>query len=208
MGALWIAQKFGRQAVFRGGLVLSLFVLAHIAVFDLVFLNPMWSHQRVGALPLVNVLLPAYGLPAVAGIFIARSLARTGRPDFARAANISAYVLGLAYLSFNVRQIFGGTYLDQSSIGNAEVYTYSAVWLIAGVALLFAAVLRKDFTMRVASLVLMLLTVGKVFLYDASELTGLWRVVSFLGLGLCLLALSWFYSRFVFVAAEAPAEVS
>ena len=62
--------------------------------------------------------------------------------------------------------------------------------------------------MRVASLVVMLLTVGKVFLYDASELTGLWRIVCFLGLGLCLLALSWFYSRFVFVTPETPAQAS
>jgi uncharacterized membrane protein len=56
--------------------------------------------------------------------------------------------------------------------------------------------------MRYASLVVMLLTVGKVFLYDASQLTGLWRVVSFLGLGLSLLGLSWFYSRFIFVRDE------
>ena len=51
---------------------------------------------------------------------------------------------------------------------------------------------------RIASLGILLLTVGKVFLYDASELTGLWRVFSFFGLGLSLLGLSWFYSRFVF----------
>ena len=41
--------------------------------------------------------------------------------------------------------------------------------------------------------------VAKVFLYDASALTGLLRVFSFFGLGLSLLSLSWFYTRFVFV---------
>ena len=35
--------------------------------------------------------------------------------------------------------------------------------------------------------------------YDATNLTGLYRVFSFMGLGLCLIGLSWFYSRFVFV---------
>jgi uncharacterized membrane protein len=34
----------------------------------------------------------------------------------------------------------------------------------------------------------------------------LWRVVSFLGLGLSLLGLSWFYSRFVFVSEKPAAE--
>jgi uncharacterized membrane protein len=78
---------------------------------------------------------------------------------------------------------------------------------VLGIALLFGATLRKDAIMRYASLAIMLLTVGKVFLYDASQLTGLWRVVSFLGLGLSLLGLSWFYSRFIF-ASEKPGLAS
>jgi uncharacterized membrane protein len=41
-------------------------------------------------------------------------------------------------------------------------------------------------------------TVSKVFLLDAGNLTGLYRVFSFLGLGLSLLAISYFYGRFVF----------
>ena len=121
---------------------------------------------------------------------------------------VPTFVLGFVYVTFSVRQLFGGAYLDSDRISNAEVYTYSAVWLICGVGLLLAAVLRRELALRIASLVVMLMTVGKVFLYDASELTGLWRVVSFLGLGLCLLALSWFYSRFVFITAEASAELS
>lgn len=56
--------------------------------------------------------------------------------------------------------------------------------------------------LRVASLAVMILTVSKVFLYDASELEGLYRVFSFLGLGVSLLGLSWFYTRFVFTTKE------
>jgi uncharacterized membrane protein len=37
-----------------------------------------------------------------------------------------------------------------------------------------------------------------LFLPDAGNLTGLSRVFSFLGLGLSLLAISYFYGRFVF----------
>ena len=51
----------------------------------------------------------------------------------------------------------------------------------------------------------MVLTVGKVFLFDASELDGLYRVASFFGLGLSLIGLSWFYSRFVFGGRAKPA---
>ena len=56
--------------------------------------------------------------------------------------------------------------------------------------------------LRYASLALTLLTVTKVFLLDAGSLTGLYRVFSFLGLGLSLLAISYFYSRFVFGGSE------
>jgi uncharacterized membrane protein len=52
--------------------------------------------------------------------------------------------------------------------------------------------------MRYASLAILLLTVTKVFLLDAGNLTGLLRVFSFLGLGLSLLGISYFYGRFVF----------
>ena len=74
------------------------------------------------------------------------------------------------------------------------------IWviLVFGIGLLILGTLRKDKMIRIASLLLMILTVGKVFLYDASELEGLYRVFSFLGLGLSLLGLSWFYTKFVF----------
>jgi uncharacterized membrane protein len=44
----------------------------------------------------------------------------------------------------------------------------------------------------------MLLSVLKVFLYDMKNLSDLYRVFSFLGLGVSLLALAWVYQRFVF----------
>jgi uncharacterized membrane protein len=75
---------------------------------------------------------------------------------------------------------------------------------VLGVALLFGAAIRKDITLRIASLVVMVLTVGKVFLNDASKLTGFWDAS---WLGLSIPGLSWFYSRFIFggKAEETPA---
>lgn len=206
LACLRLAARDQRVAVLWGGCALAVLAVARVVGFGLLLDNPLVAHELVGAWPLANALLLAYALPAAAGLAIARELAQTTMPKPATwAANIAAYVLAFIFVSLSVRQFYSGTYLDAHGVGSAEIYTYSAVWLIAGIALLFAAVLRKDMTMRIASLALLLLTVGKVFLYDASELTGLWRVVSFLGLGLSLLGLSWFYSRFVFVS-EKPAE--
>ena len=43
----------------------------------------------------------------------------------------------------------------------------------------------------------MVLVVLKVFLFDLSNLEGLYRIASFIGLGLCLVGIGWLYQRFV-----------
>lgn len=93
--------------------------------------------------------------------------------------------------------MFHGEYLNKYEISNFEIYSYSIIWLIFGIILLLFGALQQNQSIRIASLVVMILTVGKVFLYDASELTGLLRVFSFFGLGL-----SWFYAQFVFRKCE------
>lgn len=206
LAAFHIAGRFHRIAALWGGGALAGLALVRIVCLELLLQNPLWSHELIGAWPLFNVLLLAFALPALLGLLIARDLERDTALPFLWAAQIPAYLLAFIFVSLSVRQFYSGAYLDAAGVGSAEIYTYSAAWLLLGVALLFAAVLRKSMPMRIASLALLLLTVGKVFLYDASALTGLWRVVSFLGLGLSLLGLSWFYSRFVFVSDRAEPE--
>ena len=48
---------------------------------------------------------------------------------------------------------------------------------------------------RIASLVLILLAVCKVFFFDASGLEGLTRIGSFVALGFSLIGIGWLYSR-------------
>jgi len=62
---------------------------------------------------------------------------------------------------------------------------------------------RGSRMLRYISLGVIILTVGKVFLYDLAKLTGLYRVLSFLGLAVALILVSLLYQRFVF---RRPAE--
>jgi uncharacterized membrane protein len=203
--ALRAANWIKRESLFWSGFALAMIAAFRVIVLALVIENPLWSHQAVGTLPLLNGLLVIYALPALLIFLFGQELKPTIFGRWIEGVSIAAYLLGFFWLSLVVRQVFNGAHLDSGTIGNAEVYAYSVVWLAVGVALLFLAALRKDATMRFGSLGVMVLTVGKVFLYDASQLTGLWRVMSFLGLGLSLLALSWFYSRFIFVSKEPEA---
>ena len=50
---------------------------------------------------------------------------------------------------------------------------------------------------RIGSLVAMLAAVAKVFLFDASGLEGLARILSFVALGFSLIGIGWLYSRYL-----------
>ena len=86
----------------------------------------------------------------------------------------------------------------QGPTSEVEFYTYSLGMLIFGVALLVIGVAIQNRGSRMLSFVFVLGAVLKVFLWDAAGLDGLWRVLSFFGMGLSLLAISWLYARFVF----------
>jgi uncharacterized membrane protein len=72
------------------------------------------------------------------------------------------------------------------------------VWLAFGVALLFAGIALASQPLRLGSAAVVLLTVGKVFLIDLSGLTGGFRALSFIVLGLVLVGIGWLYQRLLF----------
>jgi uncharacterized membrane protein len=71
----------------------------------------------------------------------------------------------------------------------------SALWALSGLTALVAGLRRDDRALRLGSLALLLVTVGKVFLYDLAALTSLYRVGSFIGLGLLLLVAAAVWQR-------------
>ncbi len=71
----------------------------------------------------------------------------------------------------------------------------SALWAVTGLTALVVGLGRDDRALRLGSLALLLVTVGKVFLYDLAALTSLYRVGSFIGLGLLLLVAAGVWQR-------------
>jgi uncharacterized membrane protein len=72
-----------------------------------------------------------------------------------------------------------------------------AAWLLYGGGLMAAGIRLRDRALRASALAIIGIVTAKVFLVDMAGLTGLWRVLSFLGLGLMLIALGEVYRRFV-----------
>jgi uncharacterized membrane protein len=81
---------------------------------------------------------------------------------------------------------------------DAEQYTYWVAWLGFGVALLLAGWISVSRRARLASAVVIGLTVMKAFFIDMSGLTGVFRALSFIGLGLVLVAIGYLYQRILF----------
>ena len=91
-------------------------------------------------------------------------------------------------------------------ITDAEQYTYSAVWLAFGVALLALGMWLRSQPVRYASAAVVVLTVLKVFLIDMADLQGLYQALSFIGLGVVLLGIARLYQRLLFPRRAPAAE--
>ena len=156
--------------------------------------NPWSANQDIPGLPLLNALVPAYALPA---LLVALALARA--PELAApkavAGGLAAYVLvaAFAWVTLEVRRAFHAENIGWASIGEAEMYAYSGAWLLLGALLLGIGIRSARREIRLAALGVIALTTFKVFLVDMEALVGLWRVLSFLGLGLALIALGAIY---------------
>ena len=76
-----------------------------------------------------------------------------------------------------------------------EQFSYSALFMAFGVVLLSIGFWRRSAYLRWQALVLLAVAIAKVFLIDVSELSQGYRVLSFIGLGALLLAVSFVYQR-------------
>ena len=71
----------------------------------------------------------------------------------------------------------------------------SGVWSVLGVAVLVIGLRRNHAALRTVGLGILLVAVGKVFLYDLSTLTAIYRVLSLVGLGVLCLGGAFAYQR-------------
>ncbi len=173
-------------------------LLAMIGGILLILGNPAFIPSiTVGTHPIANALLIAYACPALlAGL----ALRRRGFPAKLRPiAWAYALIAVFAWITLEVRIVYhpGAMSLDQSGVEDGELWAWSGAWLGYGLVLMAIGVAKASKPLRLAALAIVGLAGAKVFLVDMSGLVGLWRVLSFLGLGLTLIGLGAVYRRFV-----------
>jgi uncharacterized membrane protein len=81
------------------------------------------------------------------------------------------------------------------TIGIARDFSYSALWMAYGAMLMVIGFWRGSAFVRWQALLLIAATILKVFIYDTSQLDRIYRILSFVVLGVLLLAISFAYQR-------------
>ncbi|MFN0192558.1 MAG: DUF2339 domain-containing protein, partial [Aestuariivirga sp.] len=160
-------------------------------------LNPVVTEEAVPGNAIFNALLLAYLAPVVLLGLIARKLGAIGWEKVRTLIGLLALLLAFAYVTLETKRLFQGPILVAWTETVAEDYAYSAVWLAFGIAVFLVGLVLSRQPIRYAGLGVVSLVVLKVFLWDMAGLEGLYRIASFMGLGLCLVGIGWLYGKFV-----------
>ncbi|SMD07653.1 DUF2339 domain-containing protein [Rhizobium sp. RU36D] len=185
------------RPVFRyGSMLLGAISMFNVLTLHLGELNPFVSGENTGPWPFFNLLLIGYLLPGIAYAILAW-YARDKRPRlYVTLLALTGAVLGFAWATLSVRRFWQGENIVYwKGFLQGETYSYSVAWLIIGVGLLALGSRFDAKSIRLASAVVVLIAVAKAFLIDMSNLEGVLRALSFIGLGVVLIGIGLFYQK-------------
>ena len=205
---LWVASRVS-SLLLRGLSILCLFLgLASLVVID----------PQAAGTPLLNQRFAAYAVAIAVFAFaawVSKAKQRTATQGqdvgqdkealawgtLAAAAILIVNLLALTALSLEIHSYWRQLRLHTPYGVNFHEYrieaqfTYSALFTFYGGLLLALGFRRRSAYLRWQALILLAITIGKVFLVDVSQLSQGYRILSFLGMGALLLAISFVYQR-------------
>jgi uncharacterized membrane protein len=199
---LWIADRI--QSDF-----LNAFAIAALAlgVARLLFVDDFYSQHL-----LLNSRMAVHAVAIAVLALVAWYAARRG-DDSGRVASgfavIALNLLALIALSREVADYYSraltatrlpatwtpGEWSTTRNIVIARDFTFSALWMGYGAMLMVIGFWRRSAFVRWQALALIAATTAKVFIYDVSQLDRAYRILSFIVLGIILLAISFGYQR-------------
>lgn len=159
--------------------------------------------------PLVNIRVLA--LTIVGGVYLGTirlmqgpAVGHAWLPRVRTAAQFGVLLLGFSLLTGETRDYFEAALVragDETEgriagLRNMQQLALSGVWLVYSMLMIGAGIWRSWREVRIAAFMLFGLTILKIFLYDLSYLETLYRIISFVALGIVLLAVSFAYQRY------------
>lgn len=211
LAALWIG--YGLALVFMGRRT-GAEALAHVGLAAMVLSLVTTAIFAVTFLPIEDFRLVANTRFAVVALSMAAAFAATRLLEdegWERHVRIGLFI-GMALLSFELLTAETRDHFSRRiaisqedrvptegivlSLRNKQQLAISGVWLAYSTVMMTIGIARRSRGFRISAISLLALTILKVFLYDLSFLSELYRIFSFIGLGVILLAASFAYQRY------------
>lgn len=91
---------------------------------------------------------------------------------------------------------------DLNLLSSQKQFILSAIWMVYSILLMIWGIFRRSRVIRITSILLFGITIMKLFLIDLSFLGNIYRIVSFIGLGVILLFASYLYQKYKNIIME------
>lgn len=188
----WAAEALGIVGMLWGAA--SLFVM----------LNPIfpfadWSYPTnsiyMGDGLIFNLIGYAYALPFILFALIIWQGRNNKSKIYQWTALAFTALLASFWINLTIRHFYHGVEISHASVTQPENYTYSIVWLLIGILVLYLGIRWREQLLRKISGLIILVVVLKAFLIDMSNLEGVLRAISFIGLGITLMGIGFVYQR-------------
>jgi len=156
--------------------------------------NPFLTNKPVGEMFFFNWLTLLWLTPAVITILIVKFGLIEGKPR--EIVKLVSLVFLVIFVNSMIRHPFhDGRVGFQMGIAQVELYTYSLVWLLVSLGMIVWSQYKSSNFSHRAGFVILALVTAKAFIVDMSQLEGIYRALSFMGLGLCLIGVGWLFQR-------------
>ena len=189
---IWVGVRVQISHLRWAGVALFAVVASRLMLFPIHGVQPVLLNQRFGLFAVVIICF-------VAALWSSRSLKNDLNEEERLAfgvVGLCANIVTLWALSCEVWDYWSPSgFEDERRSDLAQQLGLSLLWTTYATALVAAGVRWKNTALRWQGLALLGLVAIKVFLYDLSSLEAIYRIVSFMVLGLLLLGVSFFYQR-------------
>jgi uncharacterized membrane protein len=192
-GELWRRSRFSPLAIAAIQLIAVIISLRETVVVRSISLAyaPFANGDFLRALVGIGVLSTV--------AWVSLRIALRGEEDllWAQLSAISVIAINFIAVLAGMREI-GSLWPSKLATPEAELQralAISAFLMIYGAILLAVGFWKRSAFVRWQALFLLVITIGKTFLYDMRNLSQGYRVVSFLGLGILLMAISFAYQK-------------